>query len=167
MNLEPLFRMTVDLGRRHRIGQVPKGTRNVWELTGGKVVGPKLQGIVLPLGGEFELVDGDRVCHIDVRLVIQTEFGSNIYVQYYGVAETPAAVREKYKNGDVVDFGEGYFITQPRFETGDPELSWLNHTIAIAEGRGHASGVEYLVYRAVPDSAIGLEKAGKVFSLME
>ena len=167
MHLEPLFRLQVDLGRRHRIGQVPKGSRNVWELTGGQVVGPKVKGVVLPLGGEFELVDEDRVCHIDVRLVIRTESGSNIYVQYYGVAETPAAVREKYRSGDAVDFGESYFVTQPRFETSDPELSWLNHTIAIAEGRGHASGVEYLVYRAVPDTDVGLDRANRVFGALE
>ena len=38
-------------------------------------------------------------------------------------------------------------MTQPRFETGDPNYAWLNSVVAVAEGRALPSAVEYRVYQ--------------------
>jgi len=163
MHLEPLLRMRVDLGNRFPIGPVPKGRRNIWQLAGGVVEGPRIRGTIAPVGGEFELIDQDGIYHIDVRLVIVTEDKANIFVQYFGVASTTPEAAAKYRAGAVVDFGETYFATQPRFETSHANYSWLNHVMAVAEGRGTGSGVEYLMYRCVPDGSIGLAGADRVF----
>lgn len=163
MNLAPLLRMRVDLGKRYPIGPIPKGRRNVWQLAGGQVEGPHLRGSVAPLGGEFELIDQEGVYHIDVRLVIVTDDGANIFVQYFGIANTPPDIVERYKAGLSVDFGDTYFATQPRFETSHPGYSWLNHAMAIAEGRGVPGGVEYLMYHCIPDAAIGIANADAAF----
>ena len=48
--------------------------------------------------------------------------------------------------GVETEFGDTYFVTQPRFETGDARYSWLNYTLAVAEGRFIPGGVEYQVY---------------------
>lgn len=164
MRLEPLLRMRVELGKRYPIGPIPKGRRNVWQLSGGEVEGPRLRGTVAPLGGEFELIDQQGVFHIDVRLVIVTEDGANIFVQYFGIADTPTAIIDKYRAGETVDFGESYFVTQPRFETSHPRYAWLNHVMAITEGRGSSSAVEYLMYHCIPDDAIGLAGADAAFA---
>ncbi|HEY2658333.1 MAG TPA: DUF3237 domain-containing protein [Caulobacteraceae bacterium] len=163
MRLEPLLRMQVILGKRYPIGAIPKGRRNVWTLSGGTVEGPRIKGIVAPVGGEFELVDSDGVYHIDVRLVIVTEDGVNIFVQYFGVANTPPHIVEKYRRGETVDFGETYFSTQPRFETSHPRYAWLNHVMAISEGRGVPNGVDYLIYHCIPDGTVGLAGADALF----
>ncbi len=163
MHLEPLLRMRVDLGARYPIGPIPKGRRNVWQLAGGIVEGPHIRGTVAPVGGEFELIDQDGIFHIDVRLVIVTDDKANIFVQYFGIANTTAEAAEKYKAGETVDFGETYFATQPRFETSHERYSWLNHVMAVAEGRGTGSGVEYLMYHCIPDGSIGIAGADKAF----
>lgn len=163
MHLEPLLRMRVSLGTRFPIGPIPKGRRNVWQLAGGTVEGPRIRGTVAPVGGEFELIDQDGVFHIDVRLVIVTDDKANIFVQYFGVANTPPDAAAKYKAGETVDFGETYFATQPRFETSHPRYAWLNQVMAVAEGRGTSDGVDYLMYHCVPDGAIGLAGADSVF----
>jgi feruloyl esterase len=156
MKLEPLFRMRVQLGKRYPIGLGPKGRRNVWTLSGGEFEGPRLRGAVAPVGGEFELIDAEGVCHIDVRLVLVTDDRANIFVQYFGIAATPPDVAKRFASGAEWEFGDGYFVTQPRFETAHPSYSWLNHTMAVAEGRGVPGGVEYLIYRCEPDATIGV-----------
>lgn len=163
IHLEPLLRMRVDLGNRYPIGPIPKGRRNVWQLGGGTVEGPRIKGTVAPVGGEFELIDQEGVFHIDVRLVIVTHDMANIFVQYFGVANTTPQAAAKYKAGETVDFGETYFATQPRFETSHARYSWLNHVMAVAEGRGDGRAVEYLMYQCVPDQSIGLARADSVF----
>ena len=163
MRLEPLMRMKVTLGKRFPIGPVPKGRRNVWTLSDGFVEGPQIRGRVAPIGGEFELIDSDGTCHIDVRLVIVTDDKANIFVQYFGVAKMPSEVTEKYRLGEVVDFGESYFSTQPRFETSHPKYAWLNTAMAISEGRGTTDGVDYLIYHCVPDNSVGIAGADALF----
>lgn len=163
MRLEPLLRMQVTLGKRYPIGQIPKGRRNVWTLAGGTVEGPRIRGVVAPVGGEFELVDTDGVYHIDVRLVIVTDDGVNIFMQYFGIANTPAHIGEGLKRGVEPDFGDTYFVTQPRFETSHPRYAWLNHLMAVSEGRGVSDGVEYLIYQATPDASVGLAGADALF----
>ncbi len=48
------------------------------------------------------------------------------------------------------EFGDQYFRTNPRFETGDARYAWLNQTLFL--GKGHllpGRTVEYEVYRVV------------------
>lgn len=163
MRLEPLLRMTVTLGKRYPIGPIPKGKRNVWTLSGGTVEGPRIRGKVASVGGEFELIDSDGIYHIDVRLVIVTDDGANIFVQYFGVSKASQQVLERYRRGETVDFGDSYFVTQPRFETSHPKYAWLNHVMAITEGRGTPTGVDYLMYHCIPDGNVGLQGADRVF----
>jgi hypothetical protein len=51
--------------------------------------------------------------------------------------------------GEATDYGDTYFMTQPRFETGDPRYAWLNRVVAVAEGRVLPNAVEYRVYELV------------------
>ena len=51
--------------------------------------------------------------------------------------------------GEETDYGDTYFMTQPRFETGDPRYQWLNRIVAVAEGRVLPNAVEYHVYQLV------------------
>jgi hypothetical protein len=163
MKLEPLLRMQVELGTRYPIGLIPKGRRTVWALASGTVEGPHIRGEVMPVGGEFELIDSDGFYHIDVRLVIRTEDKANIFVQYFGVLKMTPELIEKFQKKEEVDFGDSYFVTQPRFETSHKNYSWLNHAMAVGEGRGTGTGVDYLIYHCVPDKAIALAGVPKHF----
>lgn len=49
-------------------------------------------------------------------------------------------------------YEDTYFVTQPRFETGDARYHRLNHMMAVAEGRCSSSRVEYRVYALKLDS---------------
>ena len=51
--------------------------------------------------------------------------------------------------GGSTAYGDTYFMTQPRFETGDARYSWLNRIVAVAEGRLVPSAAEYQVFALV------------------
>lgn len=73
-----------------------------------------------------------------------------VYARYQGILETSAPVQARIAAGGSTDFGEVHFVTQPRFETGDPRYAWLNAVVAVGEGRLLPSAVEYRVHRALP-----------------
>ena len=51
-------------------------------------------------------------------------------------------------SGQETAFGDQYFRTSPRFETGDQRYAWLNQSLFVGEGRVFPGlGVEYRVYR--------------------
>jgi hypothetical protein len=147
MNLVHEFSFTASLKPPLPIGTGPIGTRMVYEVTGGKLSGDRLRGTLLG-GGEWALIGPDGFLRIDVRLQIETHDGAHLYIQYTGLLELNEAVQGALASGAGTDFGEQYFFTNPRIETGDARYAWVNTTFFIGEGRilpGLA--VEYRVWR--------------------
>ena len=129
------------------IGAGPVGTRMYYELTGGEVVGNRLNGAVLG-GGEWALIGPDGYLRVDVRAQIETNDGAFLYMQYFGLLEMNAAVQNATENQTGTEFSDQYFYTNPRIETGDARYSWLNTTFFIGEGRIISGlGIEYRVCR--------------------
>jgi hypothetical protein len=78
----------------------------------------------------------------------ETDDGALIYAQYYGVLR-PEGDRPLAQPGQPSEYGDAYFMTTPRFETGDERYSWLNGLICVAEGKRTARGLSYRVYAVV------------------
>ena len=129
------------------IGAGPIGTRMYYDVSGGEVTGERLRGKVLG-GGEWALIGPDGFLRIDVRLQVETHDAAYLYVQYVGLLEVNAAVQRALETGGGTDYGDQYFFTNPRMETGDPRYAWVNTTFFV--GQGHilpGLGVEYRVWR--------------------
>lgn len=146
MKLKPLLTLRAELKPPVTVGNGPYGQRVVFDVTGGVFTGEKLNGTLLPSGGDWILIDQDGVGHLDVRITLKTNDDALLYVQYYGVLEMNEAVNNAIGGGKPTDFGDTYFMTQPRVETGDPHYQWLNNIVAVAEGRVLKSAVEYRMY---------------------
>ena len=138
-----------DLKPPVEVGKGPFGTRSIFDVTGGSAEGPRLRGKLLPSGGDWLLLDEGGIGRLDVRGTFETDDGAHIYVQYFGVLEMNEKVLGALGKGEATDYGDTYFMTQPRFETGDPRYAWLNRVVAVAEGRVLESAVEYRVYELV------------------
>ena len=149
MKLEPLMTLHADLNPPAEIGAGPYGTRIVADVTGGTVEGTRVRGKVLPSGGDWLLLDAEGVGRLDVRATLETEDGARIYVQYFGVLVMNEQVSNALAQGGTTQYGDTYFMTQPRFETGDERYKWLNSVVAVAEGRIAPSAVEYRVFELV------------------
>jgi hypothetical protein len=131
------------------VGLGPFGDRQVFEVIEGKFEGERLNGRILPGGGEWFLVGADGFGRIDVRIQMETDDGAFIYAQYFGLLELNDAV-QGFISGrqEETEFGDQYFRIAPRLECGDPRYAWVNQTVFVAEGRGFPGyGVEYRVFR--------------------
>jgi len=149
MKLVPLMTVHGDLRPPAEIGTGPYGTRLVFDVSGGHFEGTRLRGKILPSGGDWLLIDAEGVGHLDVRITLATEDGARIYVQYYGVVVMNEQVNTALAQGGATEYGDTYFMTQPRFETGDARYKWLNRVMAVAEGRLASNAVEYQVFELV------------------
>ena len=147
--LEYLMTYRADLEESVDVGAVPSGTRQIFDVKGGSFEGPRLKGRLLPSGADWLLIGTDGVGRLDVRGTLETEDGAHIYLQYFGVLVLSDEVLRALTQGGETQYGDTYFMTQPRFETGDPRYSWLNSVVAVAQGRVLRSAVEYRVYQVV------------------
>jgi len=150
MKLEHIMTYHADLAPPQVIGKTAFGTRQIFEVTGGTFEGPGLSGKILTCGGDWLLTDDAGVGRLDVRATFLTDDGAHIYMQYYGILELNEKAASALADGGGTEYGDHFFVTQPRFETGDERYAWLNQTVAVAEGRIRPSAVEYQVYACKP-----------------
>ncbi len=146
MKLEPLFDLRSRIGSTTEIGSSPRGTRVIADLTGGSFSGARMSGQVLPPAADWILIDQSGFGQVDTRLTLATGDGAYVYVSWTGVMEFSRAIQNAIAAGGTTDFGDNYFVVQPRFETGDARYLWLNETVAVGEGRLLQGGMQYRVY---------------------
>lgn len=147
MKLEPLMEYRADLEPGTLVGDGPLGRRNIVDITGGSFEGPGLRGRILPSGADWLLVRKDGMGVLDVRATFETEDGAYLYVSYHGLLEINEKVQAALEGGGSTEYGDAYFMTQPRFETGDERYAWLNGVLAVAEGRVLPNAVAYRVFQ--------------------
>ena len=132
--VEHLFTMTASTEISKTIGGAmrggPQGTRIVVAVTGGTFTGPKMKGIVKGPGGDWVTMRDDGSVQLDVRLILETDDGAKILMQYKGIGlEGAKKIR-----------------TAPLFETGDERYAWLNNVQAIGIGQSGDGSVTYDIY---------------------
>jgi hypothetical protein len=145
----PVLNYYADVNGLDEIGPGPHGLRVIGNVTGGQFNGDGLEGSIVGMGADWLVLGEDAFGRIDVRLTFRTSDGAHIYVRYYGLLEITPAVRAILtgQRGET-DFGDQYFFTHPRLETGDPRYSWVNETFFIGQGR-FVTGprVEYRIFK--------------------
>lgn len=142
-----LFRMVLSVGAPQMVGPTRNGELRIVPVTGGTVEGPRLTGEVLPgTAADWLRVDADGTAHMDVRLTIRATSGGVVYAQYSGIRTGSPAVLARLNAGEAVDPAEYYFRTAMRFETGAPDLAWMNRVLAVGVGQRPPSGPTYDVY---------------------
>ena len=106
-------------------------SRRIISITGGEVCGPRLNGVLLPGGTDFQIIRSDGVIELTARYVIQTDSRALIYVENFGLRHGPPDAMERLRRGVPVDSSLIYFRTTPRFETSAPEYQWLTKHIFV------------------------------------
>ena len=150
MKLELLFSYYANLGEGLDVGQGPYGNRLIVEVHGGEFKGEKLKGKLREPGCADWLSMTDEFGHLDVRATLETHDGALIYLEYFGKIELTEAIQNALSTGEgSTEYGDQYFFTTPRMQTGDPRYAWVNNFICVAQGRMAPGRVEYNVYQAV------------------
>ncbi len=134
------------------IGASPFGDRRLGYVTGGRFMGPRLEGVVLPGGGNWS--QSGRLCPdlsigtFDARVVWQARGGEMIYVTYSGRSRVPDGVRALFADpaAPAVDPGDYYLRIAPVFETASSRFAWLNGILAVGVGERTDFGVRHILY---------------------
>ena len=128
---EYLFTIFAEVGETMELGKGSTGTKGLIPITGGTVQGPKLNGKLLPFGGDWMLVREDGILDLDIRAAIKTDDDAIICFYDHGI----------------VDPSKGYFRSTPVFETGSDKYSWLNQMICVGVGSRTKNKIESKVYK--------------------
>lgn len=123
--------------------------------TGGRVQGPRIQGVLVPPGGDWSRTLASGVLRLDVRLTIKTDDGALIYVSYNGIEKDSDVTEAKSKRGDVLGANDvKYWVIAPTFETSSPKYAWLNELQAVGRMIEYKDGpggfVKYEIYAVGP-----------------
>ena len=126
---------------------VMAGSKIIYTVKSGTIKG-KINGTILPIGGDFTSMMSPSNIKLDAREVIQTDDSATIYVTKSGFIYTDTATFKLIAagQGKDVDPGKYYFRSTYFFETTAPKYDWLNHTIGIAIGTITETGVSYKLY---------------------
>lgn len=74
--LRSAFELSVELQPPLDFGHTQAGHRRVVQIAGGSVSGPRLQGRVLPVGADWQILRPDGTADLDARYTIQTDDGA-------------------------------------------------------------------------------------------
>jgi len=144
--LEFVFEVMASLESPQIFGNTGIGERRIIGITGGTVTGPKLNGVVLRGGADWQLVRSDGMSDIHARYTLQADDGALIYIDAPGIREASPAVIARINAGEIVDPSEYYFRTVPRIETASEKYAWMNRRLFVCKGVRLPMGVEIRYY---------------------
>lgn len=134
------------------IGPSPFGDSRIGYVSGGRVFGPRINGTILPGGGNWSragrLESGEAVGTFDARAIWQGDDGALIYLSYGGRSVVPDDVRAEFANpaAPPVDPSRYYLRIAPVFETASTKYGWLNGLLAVGVGERTDFGVRHIIY---------------------
>jgi len=133
MQLEHEFDIDVQIGGATDIGPGPQGFRRFVSAAEGQVHGQRIQGTLVPGGGDWLTVGPDGYARADIRYVIQTEDGAHIYVRGNGVIEMNNATSQALSGSQTTEYTDHYVRSTFVLETGDERYAWVNTTVFVAQ----------------------------------
>jgi Protein of unknown function (DUF3237) len=132
--LEWVFSAKVTLAPPVERGPIDGQRKRFIAITGGEVTGPKLTGVVLPGGGDWQSIHDDGLTELDARYSLKASDGTVIAVTNPGVRVASPDVIKRIAAGEDVDPSLYYFRTTPRFEVSDGPHAWLRRSAFVARG---------------------------------
>lgn len=147
--LEHLCDLLVDVSPPIAVGETAGGLRRLVPITGGTVIGPKLQGRVLPAGADFQQILEGTTAHLDARYVIELSDETRVFVHNRALRHADPETSARLMRGEEVDPARVYFRCQPRFETASPQWRWLEHYQFIGTGVRRPGGVQLRFYQVL------------------
>jgi Protein of unknown function (DUF3237) len=141
-----LFTVTAAVSAPLDVGLTPVGERRMIPILGGTVEGPRMSGIVIPGGTDYQIIRDPGLAEIHARYVLESKSGARVYVENTGIRRGDPEDIARLRRGETVDSALIYFRTAPRFETSAPEFAWLMRSLFVCVGTRHPDKVEIAFY---------------------
>jgi hypothetical protein len=117
------------------IGPVAEGLRLNIYVTGGEVLGPRIKGIIRPVGADWLTIRTDGVGILDVRATLETHDGALIYVYYNGLAELGPDGYKNFLEGALPPPDGIPLRIRPNYQTSHPDYLWVNRACCVGVGK--------------------------------
>jgi len=119
---ELMWEAKVKIANMINVGESKRGVRRVIPITGGTFSGPKIKGVVLPGGEDWQLVRPDGDIELNARYLLKTDDGIVIQVINQALMHAPAKGEESgFYVKSVID------LEAPT----DSKYNYLNHAIFL------------------------------------
>lgn len=145
--LEHVADLVVELSRPHELGAVPAGTRRIIPIVGGTAKGARINGRILPVGADWQIVTANGTAQLDARYAIETADGAMIEIVSQGIRHASPEVTARIAAGEAISPSEYYMRTFIRLETGAPAYDWVNTSLFLSMGGKVGNAVHLAVYR--------------------
>ena len=149
LEVEHLFDLAVEL-EPPQVITTPFGTRVSYIVRSGRLVGERLNGQLLPGGGDWLVFGSDGVGRLDVRATVRADDGAFVHLTSTGVVDLSDEAKARFGAGERIRAEEMYARSQLRFET-DPHgpHGWLNAITTVAINELAPGHVDYRVFRVL------------------
>jgi Protein of unknown function (DUF3237) len=141
--LQLVTRVVVRLAPPRSLGQTPWGERRLVAIVGGHFDGPRLSGVILPGGADWQVIHADGMTTVDTRYALQTHDEALIYIATRGVRWGPPETLARIFRGEAVDPSEYYFRIAARLETGAAAYTWVNQRLFVGSAARSLDAVVY------------------------
>jgi hypothetical protein len=127
-------------------GLVDGRRRRFVPISGGSVAGPRLHGVVLPGGGDWQTIGADGLVEVFARYSLKTDDGTAVDVTNAGVRVATPEMTSRMALGEDFAPDAYYFRTTPRFAVGAEPHDWLRRTIFVARAMRRPDHAEIQVF---------------------
>ena len=134
LQTRPLFELRAEVAAPQAVPGGPYGARRYIPVTGGRFVGDRIAGRLLPGGADCQLIRPDGVAELDVRVSLEAEDGTVVFMKGLGMRHGPADVMDRMARGEAVDREAYYFREALFFEAPEGPHAWLNRVLAVGVG---------------------------------
>lgn len=144
--LEFVFEAVILLAPPVELGTFDGERRRLVPITGGTVSGPRLNGIVLPGGGDWQGIGKDRTV-IHARYTLEAADGTRIAIDNPGVRVASPEIIARLTAGEDLDPSLYYFRTTPTFEVQPGPHDWMTRSVFVGQGIRHPNNVVMRYFR--------------------
>jgi hypothetical protein len=136
-----IFEATVTLGTPLELGGSSASRSRFVPITGGTVRGPRLNGVVLDGGGDWQEIGNDGITAIHARYMLKADDGTAIAVDNPGVRVASPEIIARLTAGEDLDPALYYFRTTPSFQVAAGPHDWLKRSVFVCQGIRHPNSV--------------------------
>jgi hypothetical protein len=106
-----------------------------------------LEGEILPVGADFQLIRPDGVTEVEARYVIRLNDDALVYLVNRGLRDAAPDDMARLLRDEPVPPERVYFRTSPTFETGSPAHAWLLRHVFVGIGERQPEAVRLRIFR--------------------
>lgn len=139
--LQFVMRLSVEVSAPMELGEISEVKKRIVPITGGSFEGPRVKGIVIPGGADWQYTRPDGVAVLEARYTLKTDDGRLITVENRGFRHGVPGLATMIASGRKVPRSQYYFVTAPVFQASDEGLAWLTKAIFVGEAEREANRV--------------------------